>query len=106
MFTGLVEDVGLIARVDPLPSGKGRRLGWRADLFRETLELGASLALDGVCWTVTSWQPGQVTVEVGPESMERSTLGALAAGQRVNLERPMRLGDRLGGHLVAGHVDG
>jgi riboflavin synthase len=106
MFTGLVEDVGRIERVDALPSGQGRRLAIRARLLDEPLPLGASLAVDGVCLTVTSAAAGQVTCDVGPESLERTTLGRLTVGTEVNLERPMRLGDRLGGHLVAGHVDG
>jgi riboflavin synthase len=113
MFTGLVEDVGRIERIDPipsgkgsLPSGKGRRLRLSAQLFDEEQPLGASVAVDGVCLTVTEWTRGQVSVDVGPETIERSTLGRLSVGARVNLERPMRLGDRLGGHLVAGHVDG
>jgi riboflavin synthase len=106
MFTGLVEDVGRVARVDVLPSGNGRRLGLSARLFDEIMELGASLAVDGVCLTVVEWARGRVAVEVGPESLARTTLGALAPGAPVNLERPLRLGDRLGGHLVAGHVDG
>ena len=106
MFTGLIEDVGRLERTEPLPSGKGRRLWLSASLLAEPLPLGASLAVDGVCLTVTAAEAGQVTVEVGPESLERTTLGGLTAGAAVNLERPLRLGDRLGGHLVAGHVDG
>src|SRR5581483_947470 len=105
MFTGLVEDTGRIARVEHLPSGKGRRLSLEAKLLDEQLPLGASLAVDGVCLTVTSWKKGAVTVEAGPETLERTTLGALQTGAKVNLERPLKLGDRLGGHLVAGHVD-
>jgi riboflavin synthase len=106
MFTGIVEDVGHVLAVDPLPSGKGRRLRLSAALLEEVQPLGASLAVDGVCLTVTEWAKGHATAEVGPETLERSTLGALAIGAKVNLERPMRLGDRLGGHLVSGHVDG
>jgi riboflavin synthase len=105
MFTGLVEDTGRVARVEHLPSGKGRRLWLEARLLEEQLPLGASLAVDGVCLTVTTWKKGAVTVEAGPETLERSTLGTVVAGARVNLERPLRLGDRLGGHMVAGHVD-
>ena len=106
MFTGLVEDVGRVARVDPLASGKGRRLSVEARLLDEEQPLGASLAVDGVCLTVTSWTPGAVTLDVGPETLERTTLGEFEAGRAVNLERPVKLGDRLGGHLVAGHIDG
>jgi riboflavin synthase len=105
MFSGLVEDTGRIARVEHLPSGKGRRLSLEARLLDEQMPLGASLAVDGVCLTVTSWKKGAVTVEAGPETLERTTIGALQTGAKVNLERPLRLGDRLGGHMVAGHVD-
>jgi riboflavin synthase len=105
MFTGLVEDVGRVERVDSLPSGQGRRLALAAHLLDEELPIGASLAVDGVCLTVVSWQKGRVTAEVGPETLERTTLGELSAGAAVNLERPLKLGDRLGGHMVAGHVD-
>jgi riboflavin synthase len=106
MFTGLVEDVAELERVDALPSGQGRRLVLRGRLLEEPMAIGASLAVDGVCLTVTEWQRGRVAAVVGPETMERTTLGALAVGARVNLERPLALGDRLGGHMVAGHVDG
>ena len=110
MFTGLVEDVGRVERVEALPSastsGGGRRLTLSGRLLDEELPVGASLAVDGVCLTVTNWQKGRVTAEVGPETIARTTHGELRVGATVNLERPMRLGDRLGGHLVAGHVDG
>jgi riboflavin synthase len=105
MFTGLVEDVGRVARIDSLPSGKGRRLVVAARLLDEEQPLGASLAVDGCCLTVIEWRRGQAEVVVAPESLERTTLGGLSVGAPVNLERPLRLGDRLGGHLVAGHVD-
>jgi riboflavin synthase len=106
MFTGIVEDVGQIARLAELPSERARTLTVRAPLLAEEQPLGASLAVDGVCLTVTAWRPGEIDAVVGPETIERTTLGRLAAGARVNLERPLRLGDRLGGHMVAGHVDG
>lgn len=106
MFTGIVEDIGRVLAVDSLPSGRGRRLRISAALLEEMQPLGASLAVDGVCLTLVEWNKGHAAAEVGPETLERSTLGALAVGATVNLERPMRLGDRLGGHLVSGHVDG
>jgi riboflavin synthase len=106
MFTGIVEDVGQITRVEPLPSERARRLTVRAPLLDEEQPLGASLAVDGVCLTVTAWRRGEVELVAAPETLERTTLGTLDEGARVNLERPLRLGDRLGGHLVAGHVDG
>jgi riboflavin synthase len=106
MFTGIVEDVGDVTRVETLPSTAGRRLFVRARLLDEELPLGASLAVDGVCLTVTAWRRGEISADVGPETMARTTLGQLEPGARVNLERPLKLGDRLGGHMVAGHVDG
>jgi riboflavin synthase len=103
VFTGLVEDVGRIERVEAAP--KGKRIAVAAKLLEEELPLGASLAVDGVCLTVVKWDKGRVALDVGPETLERTTLGDLAVGVSVNLERPLRMGDRLGGHLVAGHVD-
>src|SRR5438067_6251503 len=72
----------------------------------DDLKHGASVAVDGVCLTVVDLAPGRFTADVSAETLQRSTLGSLKAGARVNLERPMALGERLGGHLVLGHVDG
>jgi riboflavin synthase len=104
MFTGLIEDVGRVVAV--AQKGEGRRLAIEAGILTPAMELGASLAVDGVCLTVVAAAPGRVEVEVGPETISRTTLGDLAEGRAVNLERSLRLGDRLGGHLVQGHVDG
>ena len=106
MFTGLVEDVGQIRALVALPSEQALRLTVAASLLDDEQALGASLAVDGVCLTVTAWRRGEVDAVVGPETVARTTLGKLGQGARVNLERPLRLGDRLGGHMVAGHVDG
>lgn len=102
MFTGLVEGMGTIAAV-------ARRAG-EARLrvripFRERPARGDSLAVDGVCLTVTSRGPGWIEALASPETLERTTLGLRRRGDRVNLERPLRAGARLGGHLVQGHVD-
>jgi len=105
MFTGIVEDVGKIRALEPLPSEQALRLTVQAPLLEDEQSLGASLAIDGVCLTVTAWRRGEVDAVVGPETIARTTLGKLGQGANVNLERPLRLGDRLGGHMVAGHVD-
>jgi riboflavin synthase len=101
MFTGIVEATGKIARADR--QSDAVTLVIATDL--DPGEVGASLAIDGTCLTVTAKTAGAVTAVVGPETLAKTTLGGLRAGDEVNLERPMRLGDRLGGHLVLGHVD-
>jgi len=106
MFTGIVEEVGEIRALVPLPSEQALQLTVRAPLLDDEQALGASLAVDGVCLTVTAWRRGEIDAVVGPETVARTTLGKLGQGARVNLERPLKLGDRLGGHMVAGHVDG
>jgi riboflavin synthase len=104
MFTGIVEARGTVAELRP--SGTVRRIAITTDLDVASLPIGASIAVDGVCLTVVEREAGRFTADLGPETLDRTTLGALAAGARVHLERPLRLGDALGGHLVAGHVDG
>jgi riboflavin synthase len=103
MFTGIIEAV---ARVIELTSMEAtQRLRLETALASE-LVLGDSLAVNGVCLTVTARQEGAVQFDIGPETARVTNLGALRQGQRVNVERAMRLQDRLGGHLVLGHVDG
>ena len=97
MFTGLVETTGTIAAL-----GEGR-LGVRASL---ELEPGDSVAVNGVCLTATAVSGDGFDADVMPETMRRTSLGSLAEGDRVNLELPLRASDRLGGHMVQGHVDG
>lgn len=106
MFTGLVEDLGKISEVSPLPRGSGQRITVTASLLAEPLPLGASLAVDGVCLTVVSSDRGWAALEVGPETRARTTLATLSIGRVVHLERALRVSDRLGGHIVTGHVDG
>jgi riboflavin synthase len=104
MFTGLVETMGIVRSVQP--DGDGTLL-WIADaLVAQDLPVGASVAVNGVCLTVTARQPGACAFQAGPETLQRSNLGELRAGAQVNLERALRVGDRLGGHIVQGHVDG
>ena len=103
MFTGLIEAIGEV--VDLAPIDGGTRLRLRADLSSE-LALGESVAVDGVCLTVTSMDAHAFTADMGPETLRVTALGSLRPGGRVNLERAMRADGRLGGHLVQGHVDG
>jgi riboflavin synthase len=102
MFTGLVEDRGILARRDA--RGVGARLTFRSKL--EALELGESVSIDGACLTVAAMAQGTFEVDASAETLARTTLGALVIGAEVNLERALRVGDRLGGHLVTGHIDG
>jgi riboflavin synthase len=102
MFTGLVEAVGEV--VESKPTGGGQRLRIATGLSRE-LGPGDSLAVNGVCLTVILAEHNEVHVDVGPETLRVTTLGGLARGAMVNLERPVRADGRFGGHLVQGHVD-
>jgi len=104
MFTGIVEDIGRVERLEALAAG--RRLWVATSLPVETFDIGESIAIAGACMTVVSAGDGRFAVDVSAESLRRSTLGDLALGDAVNLERAMRLGDRLGGHMVSGHLDG
>jgi riboflavin synthase len=105
VFTGLIEDVGEIAEVAPVPSG-GARLSVRTRLPEDGLTRGASIAVDGACLTVIDRKEGRFSADVSVETLRRTTLSERRPGDAVNLERPLALGERLGGHLVLGHVDG
>ena len=100
MFTGIVEELGRMRARD------GMRLEFEAALVLEDAKIGDSLAHNGCCLTLIDIHPGWYAVEVTEETLNRTNLGDLAVGDPVNLERPVRLADRLGGHLVQGHVDG
>ncbi|MFJ6699762.1 riboflavin synthase [Streptomyces sp. NPDC091272] len=104
MFTGIVEELGEITAVENL--GDSSRFRLRGPLVTEGAKHGDSIAVNGVCLTVVDTADGEFTADVMAETLNRSSLGALAVGSRVNLERPTALGGRLGGHLVQGHVDG
>ena len=104
MFTGIVEELGEVVAVDP--RGDSARLTLRGELVTDGARHGDSIAVNGVCLTVVTTAHGTFTADVMAETLHRSSLGALESGSRVNLERPMALGGRLGGHLVQGHVDG
>ena len=103
MFTGLIQRIGQIQRVQPKTAGKSLEIVLSEPW--EDLVLGESIAVDGVCLTVTDFNPGHFAVDVSYETLARSTLGSAAPGRDVNLERALRLSDRLGGHMVSGHVD-
>ena len=104
MFTGIVEELGEVRAAER--RGDVMRLEVAARATREGSELGASVAVNGVCLTVVAARPEGLAFEVGPETLTRTTLATLKAGDAVNLERPLRFGAAVGGHLVLGHVDG
>jgi riboflavin synthase len=104
MFTGLVSDIGVVERI--LPRQGGARLALRpTSLPVDDLELGESVACSGVCLTVVERGGGVASFDAVPETLARTTVGGWRPGAKVNLERALALGDRLGGHLVQGHVD-
>jgi len=104
MFTGLIEEVG--ALIGDSQKNGGRRLRVGAALVRDALALGDSVSLNGVCQTVTALGPGWFEVEAVGDTLSKTTLGALARGAKLNLERACRADTRLGGHFVLGHVGG
>src|SRR6478736_6800518 len=101
MFTGLVESLGTV-----VADGAGTLLTIEEPTIAKDLPLGASVAVNGCCLTVVSGDERSFSFQAGPETLKLTNLGELAAGSRVNLERSLKLGDRLGGHIVQGHVDG
>lgn len=100
MFTGIIETTGTVV------SRRGLVLAIQPAGRLQALRRGESVAVDGVCLTVEAQTPGQISFRLLPETVRTSTLGKLRAGERVNLEQALRVGDRLGGHLLLGHVDG
>ena len=103
MFTGIVETTGGVVEVEP--SGAALRLAIESSLDVAKIEHGESIAVDGVCLTVVERRADRFCVDVIPETLRCTALADVRPGRRVNLERSLRLGDRLGGHLVQGHVD-
>ena len=99
MFTGIVEEIGKVN------SASSRTLVIAAGNILPRVKLGGSIAVNGVCLTITSFDTNSFSVDIMPETIERANLGLLSAGDRVNLELPLALGGQLGGHLVQGHVD-
>jgi riboflavin synthase len=104
MFTGIVEEVGAIRAIER--HGHVARLEIEAQVTLDGVDLGGSVAVNGVCLTVIERRPSGFVFEIGPETLSRTALGHVAPGDPVNLERPLRFGGALGGHLVLGHVDG
>lgn len=104
MFTGLIEEKGVIRAMEPL--GQGLRMEIAANRIMDDLAVDASVAVNGCCLTVVRHMVGAFAVDVVEETLKKTTLGRFRVGQEVNLERAMKWSDRLGGHLVLGHVDG
>ncbi len=103
MFTGIVQGLGTVKSVKKM--AEGSVLAIAPDFVLEDPEEGESIAVNGVCLTATTISGDFFTADVSPETLSRSTLGELGPGSRVNLERALRLSDRLGGHIVSGHID-
>jgi len=103
MFTGLIEAMGTVASFRR--SGTAATLGISTALPVSEIALGDSVAVNGICLTVTGISGAVLTFDVSPETISKSTFASLGTGDKVNLERALRLGDRLGGHMVTGHVD-
>jgi riboflavin synthase len=104
MFTGIIEGLGTISGVRP--SDQGKHLAIQSDFALDRTRIGDSIAVSGACLTVVALDGQRFSVDVAPETLSKTTLGAAKRGERVNLERALRLSDRLDGHLVSGHIDG
>ncbi|MBA3484269.1 MAG: riboflavin synthase [Pirellulales bacterium] len=104
MFTGLVASLAVVQKIVPEPPGV--RLVVRDEAIAAAAKVGDSIAINGCCLTVVKIDGADMSFEAGPETLDRTNLGRLQPGDRVNLESSLRMGDSLGGHLVAGHVDG
>ncbi len=104
MFTGIIEGLGTVSGIRPM--GEGRRMAVTADFPLEGTKIGDSIAVNGACLTVVSLSGSRFEVDISPETLDKTTLKGTNNGERVNIERALRLSDRLGGHLVSGHIDG
>jgi len=100
LFTGIVEETGSVDRLDP------RRLTVKTETVLEGMKLGDSISINGTCLTVVDLGQGTFSADLSPETLRRTSLGSLSEGGLVNLERAVAVGDRMGGHIVQGHVDG
>lgn len=104
MFTGIIEGLGTIAEIRP--SGRGKRLLIDVDFPLDQTKIGDSIAISGVCVTVIIIAGKRFEIDISPETIAKTTFGTAKIGDRVNLERALRLSDRIDGHLVSGHIDG
>lgn len=104
MFTGIVEEIGTIKHV--ISGGQSGEIGIEAKTVLENTKIGDSIAVNGVCLTVTSFNSHSFTADVMPETLRRTNLGSLKSGDKVDLERAMAADGRFGGHIVSGHIDG
>jgi riboflavin synthase len=103
MFTGLVEELGTVVEISD--QGPGKRIVIDTGIIADDAELGASIANNGCCLTVVAIDGTKLAFDAGPETLKRTNIGRFIPGSRVNLERSLKAGDRLGGHFVTGHVD-
>ncbi len=104
MFTGIIEGFGTISAIRP--AGQGKKLTIRADFFLDDTKVGDSIAVNGACLTAVSINGKQFEADVSPETLDKTSIGRIRIGDRVNLERALRISDRIDGHLVSGHIDG
>jgi len=103
MFTGIITDIGTVTAIEEMATGKRMSIACNFDM--QPIPLGASIACDGACMTVIEKDDSRFTVEISPESLDKTTLGNWKEGSRINLERPVAVGGEFGGHFVTGHVD-
>lgn len=106
MFTGLVEAVGVLEEIEEVGEARRLRIGVSDASFLSEAQIGESIAVSGVCLTVTEYSQQNFSVSAVEETLRRTTLGRLKVGDRINLERALKVNARLGGHIVQGHVDG
>lgn len=104
MFTGIIEELGTVQALKR--GSNSSQINVQANKVLEDVKLGDSIAINGVCLTVTSFSHDYFSADIMAETLAKTNLGELSTGQRINLERAARLGDRMGGHMVQGHVDG